>query len=143
MKGDATLPTFLILAISLSLWRIYFQTKGCLHPYFHLCPSLKPTEETASYVCTRVNIKMFKLLQAFQTRKRYILLLRQAQPMCALVLLNSSFQQRRESSLDADASERRWICTRGGSDCCQRTGLRAQATLAGSSEGHPSCFNPG
>lgn len=62
-------------SISLSFSRICFWLKGYLHLCFHLCPSLKSTEETASYIHTRVNIKMLKLLQASQTRKQYILLL--------------------------------------------------------------------
>jgi len=75
MKGDLRLFPLFSFSISLSLSRMYVQSKGYLHLYLHLCSSLKSREQTASYVCTRVNIRMLQLLQAFQTGKQNMLLL--------------------------------------------------------------------
>lgn len=112
-------------SISLPLSRIYFKQKGYLCLCFHLCSSLKSTEQTTSYVPTRVSLEILKTTTGFPTREAaYTALRRTPSPICAL-LLNSSFQNRRESSLDPNTSKKRWICTSGSSDCCQRRGLSA------------------
>ena len=66
---------------------------------------------------------MLKPLQAFQMEKQCVLLLDTRHISSPALFLSSRLQKRRESSLDVDESEQRWVCTRGSSACYQFRGL--------------------